>query len=189
MKQSILLSLFMAGIFMSCDNESKDSVQKADSANEAKRDNAPDNATPDAATSEFLVDAADGGMAEVAMGDAATKKASHTRVKAYAAMMVKDHSDANGKVKALAAARNVTLPAAPSEDHQQHAGNLNEKTGKDFDKAFMDMMVDDHEKVIRRFETGFDNSKDEEVRNFINATLPTLRMHLDSAKAIRDALK
>jgi putative membrane protein len=40
-------------------------------------------------------------------------------VKDFGSMMVHDHSAANEKVKALAAQRNVTLPAAVSEESRR----------------------------------------------------------------------
>jgi putative membrane protein len=103
-------------------------------------------------------------------------------------MMVQDHSAANEQVKSLASARNVTLPATPSEEKTNKLNSLSQKTGKAFDKEFMDMMVDDHQDAIRLFEKHND-SKDAEVGTFITNTLPKLKMHLDSAQAVRKRLR
>jgi putative membrane protein len=167
----------------------KDSVEKADSANEAKNERTPDSLQVDEATSDFLVKAADGGLAEVEAGRVGESKASNARVKSFAAMMVQDHTGANAQVKSLAAARRVTLPDQPSEEHKKDLADTNEKTGADFDKAYMKMMVDDHEETIRLFEKTLNDTKDEEVKTFINNTLPKLRAHLDSAQAIRKLVK
>ena len=51
------------------------------------------------------------------------------------------------------------------------------------------MMVDDHQKTVDKFEKASKNSKDAELKAWVDKTLPTLRMHLDSAKAINSALK
>jgi putative membrane protein len=189
MKQIIMLVWTANFFLLSCNNEAKDSVEKADSSNEAKMEADPKALETDAATSEFLVKAADGGMAEVDAGKMGESKAIHAAVKRFAAMMVHDHTGANEKVKALSAARNVTLPSTPSEEHKQKAASTGEKAGKDFDRAYMDMMVDDHQKTIGLFEKASGDSKDEEVKTFINSTLPTLKMHLDSAKAIQKMVK
>ena len=101
--------------------------------------------------------------------------------------MVEDHSKAAGELKVLAKNKNVTLPSKIGDDHQKMIDDLEKKTGKDFDKAYMDMMEDGHEKTIRNFEGKTDNS-DADVKAFVNKTLPTLRMHLDSAKAIKKAI-
>ncbi|MBC7905115.1 MAG: DUF4142 domain-containing protein [Gemmatimonadaceae bacterium] len=177
-----------------CNNEAGDSVDKADSANEAKadiQDTANNGATVIAAdeeSAEFMVAAADGGMMEVELGRAAKEKATHPRVKAFGDMMAMDHGKANEELKALAARKNVTLPAALSENNQKHVTDMSKKSAKEFDKDYMGMMVDDHKDDIDKFEKASKNSKDAEVKAFAEKTLPTLRAHLDSAKAIKDAL-
>jgi len=187
MKKGIPFLLILAALFVGCNNEASDSVDKADSANEA---NANNQTTPgaDQASADFLVKAADGGMAEVETGQLAQEKASNSKVKAFASMMVNDHTNANSQVKSLAAARNVTLPTMVSDEHKQKKDELSKKSGADFDKAYMDLMVDDHQKTINLFENASGDVKDSEVKTFADNTLPKLRMHLDSARAIRSGL-
>jgi putative membrane protein len=91
-------------------------------------------------------------------------------------------------LKKLAAQKNVTLPTNVSEDHQRKMDDLKKKTGRDFDRAYMDMMEDGHEAAIRDFERNTSNG-DGDVRDFVAKMLPTLRMHLDSADAIKKMLR
>ena len=185
-------SLLIAGATMflfACNNESKDSVQKADSANEQQRETMPENAVVDESSSSFVVDAANGGMAEVELGKLGQEKASSQKVKDFAKMMVEDHTGVNGEVKALAAKKNITLPADITQDKKDKAADLSKKTGKDFDKAYMDVMVDEHESTISMFEKKSNDVKDAEVKALIDGTLPKLKSHLDMAKTIRDGLK
>jgi putative membrane protein len=189
-KRSIAFALPF--LLLACNNEGKDSVEKADSANEAKMDsNSTTSQTlqTDEASSSFLVKAADGGLTEVRMGELGQQKATNTSVKNFATMMINDHTGANDQVKSLAAQRNVTLPDAPASDNQKNVEDLAKKTGKDFDKAFMDAMVMDHEKTIDLFKSASSKSNDADVKAFADNTLPKLQMHLDSAKAIRKMLK
>jgi putative membrane protein len=76
-----------------------------------------------------------------------------------------------------------------SSDHQKKADDLNKKTGKDFDKAYIKAMVDGHQSAVSDFEKASKNTKDADVKAWVDKTLPTLRMHLDSAKAIQKSLK
>lgn len=165
-------------------------MEKADSINEANsRDAANTGVVTDEATTDFLVRAADGGMAEVQLGELAQQKATNARVRGFGAMMVQDHTMANDQVKALAAQRNITLPASVSDEHKNKADDLAKKTGKDFDKAYMNAMVSDHEKTIDLFKTGAEKCNDPEVKTFANNTIPKLQQHLDSAKAVQKLLK
>lgn len=140
--------------------------------------------------SQFMVKAANGGMMEVELGSLAKDKATNPQVKEFAAMMVTDHSKANDELKSLAATKNFTLPATMDNDHREHITDLSNKTGKDFDKAYMDMMVDDHKEDIDLFEdiTKKDNV-DADLKAFATKTLPTLKKHHEAAKKIKDALK
>jgi putative membrane protein len=104
-------------------------------------------------------------------------------------MLIHDHTAANDKVKALAAQRNVTLPDGPGNDNQEKIDKLAKRTGKDFDKAFMDAMQSDHKKDIDMFKDASGKVNDADIKSFVDNTIPTLQMHLDSANAIRKALK
>lgn len=197
MKKTVFIWLLLPLAF-ACNTQTKDSTEQADSANEAKSDTTQKmmdtSASPSGAiavdepTSKFLVNVADVNMAEVQLGQMAREKAMSQRVKDFANMMVNDHTNATNELKTLAANKNVTLPTSVDEDHQKKMDDLNKKTGKDFDKAYMDMMEDGHESTIKDFKKNTDN-KDADVKAFVDKTLPTLQMHLDSAKAIKKALK
>lgn len=137
---------------------------------------------------DFIMKAASGGAMEVQLGTYAQQSAANQRVKNFGAMMERDHSAANGELKDLAARKNVVIPGMPEEKHQKHIDDMKKKSGKDFDKSYMKMMVDDHEKDIKEFEKAGEKTTDPDLKSFVVKTLPTLRTHLDSAKAIVKAL-
>src|ERR1700688_3319687 len=103
---------------------------------------------PDA---KFYRDAAEGGMAEVAMGNLALQKAQSASVKDFGALMVKDHSAANEKLKALAQLKNITLPANPSVAEMEAKSKLQVLSGQAFDKSYIKGMIQDHEEDIAEF--------------------------------------
>lgn len=184
------------GIFQACNSNSADSVSAAKDANE-KKDSSSMNAATDTSKpvavattpvdkqdADFAVEAANGGMMEVELGKYAQQNAASQRVKDFGAMMVKDHSKANDELKQIAGSKNITLPAETGSDAKKTMDDLMKKTGKDFDKAYMNMMVDDHKKDIREFEKAAKDCKDGDIKNFAIKTLPVLQVHLDSTKAI-----
>lgn len=187
--------------FQACnDNSSTDAVKSANETNEVKQDSADHMGNSDSsavkasgpvseADSKFAVEAASGGMMEVQLGELAQQKASSQRVKSFGAMMVRDHTKANDELKSLAGMKNITLPPAPGNDEMDHIKDLSKKSGRDFDKAYMKMMVSDHKKDIDAFEKAGKDANDADVKGFANKTLPVLRVHLDSAQAVNDALK
>lgn len=185
---------FAAGICMAVacgnGNGNQDSVDSAKNVNDSIINNqdssgAVSTATPaDKLSTDFAVEAANGGMLEVALGQLAQKNGSSKRVKDFGAMLEKDHGEAGAKLKELAKRKDIVLPDSLSNDAQKHVEKLSKKTGRDFDKAYMDMMVDDHNKDIDKFKKASEDAKDADLKAFAAGTLPVLQKHLDSAKAI-----
>ena len=62
----------------------------------------------------FYKKAAEGGLFEVDTGNQAEKSSNNQQVKDFGAMLVKDHTAANDKLKALAASKNISLPSSAS---------------------------------------------------------------------------
>ena len=189
MKKYILIS-FVAAALTACNNEGVNEEDSDSTTNEADSiTEMPAPPQPDSAVTNFLIEAAAGGLAEVETGKTAQAKASHTDVKRFASMMVNDHTGANAQIASLADARKIELPVVPTEEKRKKATELGQQPAKKFDKAYMDMMVKDHETTIGLFERGRSKIKDQEINTFIDNTLPKLQMHLDSAKAIQQKVK
>lgn len=187
-----MMLLVAAWSFQACgDGADNDAVENANETNENKRDGDTALATTavDADDSQWMVKAASGGMMEVEIGQLAQTKGQSQRVKDFAAMMVRDHGAANDELKALAARKNVTLPSTMGEEHQKHMDDLSAKSGNDFDKAYMNMMVDDHKDDVDAFEKAANDARDTDIKAFAAKTLPTLRSHLEQARSINDGMK
>jgi len=172
--------------------DSTGAIRQEPTNTEAGRDMTRDTAmsaqsTLDERTRSFMNDAAMGGMAEVELGKLAQENAMNQRVKNFGEMMVRDHTAVNDDLKSIARKKNVMLPDNLGK-HQEHKDDLSKKKGADFDKAYMKMMVDDHKGDIDEFEKMANNSTDPDVKTFASQKLPTLRKHLDSAKAINESL-
>jgi putative membrane protein len=137
----------------------------------------------------FAVAAAVGGKTEVELGRLAQQNAGAASVKDFGDMMVKDHSAAGEKLKALAKAKGITLPDSLDESGLKIRAKLSAKSGKDFDKAYVDDMVEDHQQDIKDFESAITRLKDPELKAFATSTLPTLKMHLAAIQKVKQQLK
>ncbi len=136
---------------------------------------------------DFMRLAAQGGIAEVELGEVAASQALNGDVKKFAQMMVADHGKANAELKAVAAKKNFALPT----DLGSHASTLDRlkgMTGADFDKAYVDAMVDDHEEDVAAFQKQADNASDPDVKAFAAKTLPTLQKHLEQIRTIQSRM-
>jgi putative membrane protein len=133
--------------------------------------------------STFLKDAIQGSLAEVQMGQLAQQNGSSDDVKAFGQTLVTDHSEAKDQASALAKSMNVEVPTQPKSDAQQEYQKLGELKGAEFDKEFAHHMDTDHEKDLRKFKEQSESGTGQ-VAEFEKQTLPVLKMHLDTAKAI-----
>jgi putative membrane protein len=138
---------------------------------------------------DFWTKAAQGGMAEVEISQLAEANAQRADVKQFAKMMVSDHSKANSELKGLAAKKKVTLPTTIDADHQSLKDRLSGLKGADFDSAYIDAMVQDHEGAVSLFSDQAQNGTDPEVKAWAAKTLPKLQGHLDKIKAIQAVKK
>ncbi|PYI69188.1 MAG: DUF305 domain-containing protein [Verrucomicrobia bacterium] len=125
----------------------------------------------------FMKKAARGGMMEVAMGRMAEQKGQSDDVKSFGKRMVTDHGKANDELKKIAAQKNVKLPAKePTVSWSS-------------DKAYIDMMVKDHEKDLAEFKEEANSGRDPDVKKFAEDTAKVVEEHLDLAKQTQSKLK
>jgi putative membrane protein len=140
------------------------------------------------ADSDFMKSAAKGGLAEVELGQMAVQKASDPSVKEFANRMIRDHSKANAALSELASSKGVTLPTGKGLSNDTSALHLKMLSGKQFDSAYVKMMVDDHKEDVAEFEKAAGQAADPDVRHFASKTLPTLKSHLSMIEKIQATL-
>ena len=134
--------------------------------------------------SSFFKKAAEGGLAEVELGNLAQKKSEDQSVKDFGAMMVKDHTAAYDKLKSVADSKNIKLPTSPSVGQMATKTKLEVLTGKTFDKSYVKGMIKDHEKDVKEFKKEATSGQDADAKAYATATLPTLEKHLKAIESI-----
>lgn len=148
----------------------------------AKSSPVPAASKPAMAETHFAKEAAQGGMAEVKLGQLAQDKGSSDSVKNFGKRMVNDHSKANSKLKGVAMQENITLPTEISAKDQATYDRLSKLNGAAFDRAYAKDMVKDHEADVAAFQKEATGGKVNSLKSFASATLPTLQDHLKEAK-------
>ncbi len=136
----------------------------------------------------FMKDAAMGDEAEIQLGQMAQKKASSPAVKSFGERMLKDHSDADTKLKSIAESQHISLPVELDPEHKDTAESLSKLSGPQFDQAYMLLMVQEHTKDVNKFQQEATNAHDNTVKQFATATVPVLQSHLNEAQQIERQL-
>jgi putative membrane protein len=137
---------------------------------------------------EFAKEAAAGGLKEVALGELAQEQAKSEEVERFGQRMVQDHGQANQKLMAIVEQKDIQLPQELPEDAQQKYQELQRLSDAEFDEAYMDEMVKDHEKDVALFEQQAQSGEDPDLRAFAEETLPTLREHLELAREVQSQI-
>jgi putative membrane protein len=190
----MLSAMLMVGCSKQRGNESSASNDSNTNANATA--NTPNTTEPAANApttaknpSDFMQDAAKGGIAEVQMGQLAMKNGGPD-VKKYGQMLVTDHKKANTELAAIAKKKGVVIEAkdVKNKDASEDEQDMAKLKGADFDKEFIEHAVKDHEKDVDEFQKQADKSDDPDIKAFAAKTLPTLQKHLDQAKSIQAKL-
>ncbi len=132
----------------------------------------------------FLEEATQSAREEVAISQIAVTKASHPQVREFAQMMVSDHEGAGTALSSLVTVRGVAVDAK-----RVNVQRWEKKSAKEFDKDYMEKMVDDHEKAVKLYEKQSTKGEDPELMAFASKTLPTLQTHLAKAREIHKTVK
>jgi putative membrane protein len=141
------------------------------------------------ADSNFATKAAEGGMAEVQLGNLAKEHAASEDVKKFGQLMVDDHTKINDELKPIAAKKNITLPANVNAKQQAAYDRLSKLSGAEFDRAYMKDMVTDHRADISEFKKESTSGADADFKAFAGKNLPTLEHHLQEAERVYAMVK
>lgn len=133
----------------------------------------------------FVQKAGEGGMAEVELSKIAEKNAKSADVKKFAEKMVHDHTANNKELATIAAKENIQVPKSLDSDHTALKEKLEGMKGADFDRAYVDAMRSDHQKMIDLLKSSQSTVSTEELRTFIKKTEPVVEHHLTMAQHLK----
>ncbi|RKR83857.1 putative membrane protein [Mucilaginibacter gracilis] len=136
----------------------------------------------------FIQGAHEGGLTEIEASKIALKNSTNKEVTDFAAMLIKDHSEAGVEIDTLADHKYVYLKPQVNKEHTELLDSLATKTGAAFDKAYIEMMVKDHEEAKELFDGGKESTYTD-IREIADKIAPKIDDHLKTAKSIQASLK
>ena len=105
---------------------------------------------------EFVRDVALKNMAEVELSRMALDKATNVEIKSFAQRMIDDHDAAGHKLKSVVSDQPIEWPAQLDEKHRKTVEELAQKQGGDFDRDYVEAMVEGHEDLAAKLESRLD---------------------------------
>jgi putative membrane protein len=104
--------------------------------------------------------------------------------------MVEDHTETSDDLKELIKDKEIKaeLPAKLDDEHQGKLDKLKGLSGAQFDKQYMKTQVNAHQKAVSLFESYAASGDNEDLKQWAEDTLPTLKEHLEEAREINQEL-
>ena len=154
----------------------------------AHQDASQDNRKSEISDKEFAKKTAEGGLAEVKLGQLAEQNGISDAVKQFGQLMVQDHSKANDQLKQAAAQEKISLPGDLDPKDQAVYDALSKLSGAAFDRAYARDMIRDHQQDIAEFNSEANSGRKSAIKDFAEQTLPTLQDHLKQAREMRQTV-
>ena len=145
---------------------------------------APTMATTNVNATEFVNKAANSDMFEVQSSQLALNKTQDNRVREFAQHMIQDHTQASEKLKA--AAQGMTVPTSLDQEHAQMLQQLQQASGNDFTRSYVQMQFMGHQRAVALFDSYAQDGDNAQLKQFAQQTAPTLRTHLQQITQIRN---
>lgn len=139
-------------------------------------------ARPSLLDTQFAKAAAQGGIAEVKLGQLAVDRGTNKAVKDFGQHTVDDHRKANEQLQKVAKTQKMALPDDSSAKDKANYDSLAKLSGVTFDKAYARDMVTNHREDIAEFEKEASGGENQALKSFAAQTLPTLKDHLKQAR-------
>lgn len=172
---SVLLCMFLLLMLQACQSN-----RQANNYNKAQID---DNGLL------FLKSGEESTLASVKASGLAIANSKNQRVIQFAKMMIDDHTMLADDFKKLKTDNMVADSTIISPIHQQMINDLDVKKARAFDKAYIQMVINDHTDQIALYKIVGQDKKNASLADFANKMLPGLQAHLDTAKLIGTTLK
>ena len=115
------------------------------------------------ADKSFIKDASEGSLAEINYAKLAIEKSKDPNVLKFAHQMITDHTKLIESMKPFAVKYDVKPSGTPVLDHAKYE-ELKMKSGTDFDRAYVEAMVKDHDSDLKDFIKEINTTSDPELK-------------------------
>jgi len=134
------------------------------------------------ADSAFISEVDAGNVAELRLARMAESRAADPMVKSFAQRMATDHSSMRNEWAAVSSRNGLRFSANINPQHQEQITRLERLLGREFDRAYMAVMVQNHQANVTSFQTRGRAAQSTDVRQLVERRLPSLQQHLSLAQ-------
>jgi putative membrane protein len=140
-------------------------------------------------TAAFVSNASQSDMYEIEAAKTAQARTKNPDIKAFAKMMVTDHTATSKAMAPLAQAAGQTPADKLDQRRQGFIDNLKTASDADFDKVYVDQQVAAHKEALDLMSGYAKDGSDAGLKDAAAKTAPKVQMHLDKITGIQTAMK
>jgi putative membrane protein len=150
----------------------------------------PTSAAQAPTTENFVKTVAISDVFEIQSGQLAAEKAQNDDVQSFGKQMTDDHTETSDDLKELIEDEDikVELPSELDDQHQAKLDKLKGLSGNQFEKEYVRMQIDAHQKAVALFESYAAAGENDDLKEWAGDTLPTLKEHLEEAQNLKAAV-
>ncbi|WP_420473715.1 DUF4142 domain-containing protein [Noviherbaspirillum sp. ST9] len=137
---------------------------------------------------EFVAQAVEDSMAEVELCELALQRSASDEVKSFAQQMIDEHSRMGTQLETLARDKKIDLPKDLESKHKAAQRQMEKLSGTEFDRAFMQHNVKEHENDIKVFRHYAEQESDDAICKLAENGVQMLEKHLQMARDIEQRL-
>jgi len=158
MRSIVFLTVALSiAVIVGCDRNKADGTSGADSAVGTAGES--DRNKVSRGDKAFVHDMAIANMVEIELAKLVPDRSTDTEVEKFAKLMIDDHTKSLNSLKAIAAQHNLAVPTALDGRHARLRDKIAKWHGNEFERAYMDEVVDAHEDVLDELEPRVDEAK------------------------------
>ncbi|HEY7232884.1 MAG TPA: DUF4142 domain-containing protein [Gemmatimonadaceae bacterium] len=131
---------------------------------------------------------------EIAEAKLAETKATNPKVKAFARLMVSDHTKMLSEGNSFAKKNDITPDSTKGDVVDLEKGAIDEMKdlqtkpkGNDWDKDFIDKAIDDHKAVLEKLQQAQNATTNPALKELLTKATTKVQDHLQKAQAIKDS--
>jgi putative membrane protein len=152
----LTVALSMAAI-VGCDRNKVDGTSRADSAVGTTGQSDRNKVTR--GDKSFVHDMAIANMAEVELAKLMPERSTDAEINKFAQLMIDDHTKSLDSLKAIAAQHNIPVPTELDARQMRLRDKLAKWHGNEFERNYMDAMVDEHEQMVDALDDRVDETR------------------------------
>lgn len=178
MKNLLITALFLASI-LACNQQQRNKykgepLSTEDSVRQKKE---ADSAKLTVEDQNFVKSIAQGGMLEIAAGKLAEEKSKDTAVQNFGRLLVTHHQQLAKDLKDVVSQRDIHVQEKLDDIHQKKMDSLAAVPAAEFNRAFLQLMINDHNTALALFDQTGAHGKDVQLQAFANKNIPIIRNH------------